>query len=81
MAEDYQLILEIGQYKIFSDAEKKQIKKFDALKNQVTEYRLVSADFISFLDEINLYHKTIDINRFLKQLDEKYLNTGNLIIK
>lgn len=81
MAGNYQLILEFGQYKIFSDADKKQIKKFDVLKGKTAEYRLVAADFISFLDEINLYHQALDPNRFLKQLDDRYLNLGNLIIR
>ncbi|WP_010580826.1 hypothetical protein [Liquorilactobacillus vini] len=77
----YQLIFSSQQYEFYSDANLRQVLKYDQYSHEKIEYRLPAEEFISFLDEVNTYHPSANQAAFLKKIDHDYLNMANQIIK
>ncbi|WP_281165687.1 hypothetical protein [Liquorilactobacillus sicerae] len=77
----YQLIFSSQRYEFYSDANLRQVLKYDRHSHEEMEYRLPSEKFISFLDEVNTYHPSANKDAFLRKIDRDYLNMANQIIK
>ncbi|GAJ25802.1 hypothetical protein JCM15457_681 [Liquorilactobacillus sucicola DSM 21376 = JCM 15457] len=78
----YELVARIQHFELFSNADKHEILKKDTLSQEKREYRLKPTDFISFLSEVDLYNNSHqNTAKFIKHIEDYYLNIGNRIVR
>ncbi|MCP9313140.1 hypothetical protein KBX31_07555 [Liquorilactobacillus satsumensis] len=80
--DNYELIANIQSFALFTDANHRQILKKNTLTQEQIEYRLKPMDFITFLNEIDLYNNSHqNTAKFMEALEKHYLNIGNRIVR
>jgi hypothetical protein len=78
---DYEFIINLADYDLFTDSNRRQVLKKNSSNGHQTEYRLPAKDFLNLLDELNRYHRSSNQQNLWETIEKKYLNLGNLIIK